>query len=210
MAPWVTPIQSWILVQKDYRIAGNFRGRKLCEKYDLRELLACAAPKDNVLPNFVEKTFANNHKTPKFPNILSLKSSPLYGIGYKFVYPCCQVSNGVNAKLWSLYPISPSTLIPWLHGCELNLFACYSFTHTLTISVGLGCTLHFCSMEHILSWEWLTDSMICRIAENFCKFRGFVAICESFLHKILGMASFGTAKAGNLWKFSPKIIFFTN
>ena len=39
--------------------------------------------------------------------------------------------------------------------------------------------------------------------ENFCAFHGFVAICESFLHEILGVASFGAAKASNLRKFSP-------
>ena len=62
---------------KLYRVAGNFRGRKhlqIGEKYDFdREnfhgLLACAVPKDAMPPNFVEKTFANSHKTAKFAKI---------------------------------------------------------------------------------------------------------------------------------------------
>ena len=69
-----------------YRIAGNFRGRKLPqigEKYDFcgenfRGLLACAALKDVTPPNFMEKTFANSHKTTKFMKVFSLESFPLY------------------------------------------------------------------------------------------------------------------------------------
>ena len=41
--------------------------------------------------------------------------------------------------------------------------------------------------------------------ENFHEFRGFMAIRESFLREIWGMASFGTAKANNPQKFSPQI-----
>ena len=60
--------------ENGYRIAGNFRGRKLSrigEKYNFRGenfrgLLAFTMPKDTTLPNFTEKTFANNHKTAKF------------------------------------------------------------------------------------------------------------------------------------------------
>ena len=44
--------------------------------------------------------------------------------------------------------------------------------------------------------------------ENFCKFHSFVAIRESFLHKIWGVASFGKAKASNLQKFSPQKSYF--
>ena len=48
-----------------------------------------------------------------------------------------------------------------------------------------------------------------RIAENFrgknfCKFCGFVAICESFLCKIWGCGTLGAAKASNPQKFSPR------
>ena len=71
-----------------YRIAGNFRGRKLSrigEKYDFRGenfrgLLACVALKDAAPPNFAEKTFANSHKTVKFAKVFFLESFPLYGI----------------------------------------------------------------------------------------------------------------------------------
>ena len=44
----------------------------------------------------------------------------------------------------------------------------------------------------------------CGIVENFRKFHGFVAIRECFLHKIWGVASFGTAKVSNPRKFSPQ------
>ena len=47
-----------------------------------------------------------------------------------------------------------------------------------------------------------------RIVINFREFRGFVAICESFLHKIWGVASFGMAKASNPRKFSPRKSYF--
>ena len=71
-----------------YRIAENFRGRKLSrigEKCDFRGenfhgLLAFAAPKDATPPNFAEKTFADSHKSAKFTKVFSLKSFPLYGI----------------------------------------------------------------------------------------------------------------------------------
>ena len=66
-----------------YRIAGNFRKRKLsriAEKCDFREenfgdcsLLLCQ--KDATLPNFREKTFANSHTTVKFVKVFSLKTS---------------------------------------------------------------------------------------------------------------------------------------
>ena len=46
-----------------------------------------------------------------------------------------------------------------------------------------------------------------RIAENFREFRVFVAIRESFLRKIWGVASFGAAKASNPQKFSPSKVF---
>ena len=72
---------------KQYRIAGNFWGRKLSrigEKYDFHgenipRLLARAVLKDTTPPNFMEKTFANNHKTVKFAKVLSLESFLLYG-----------------------------------------------------------------------------------------------------------------------------------
>ena len=70
-----------------YRIAGNFRGRKLSqigEKYNFRGenfrgYLTFAAPKDATLPKFAEKTFANSHKNTQFVKLFSLESFPLYG-----------------------------------------------------------------------------------------------------------------------------------
>ena len=41
------------------------------------------------------------------------------------------------------------------------------------------------------------------LREKTCDFHGFVVIRESFLCKILGVASFGTTKVSNLRKFSP-------
>ena len=75
----ITYFQSCTIHSK-YHIAGNFRGRKLSlivEKYDFngenfRGLLAFAAPKDATPPNFVEKTFANNHKAAKFVKVFFL------------------------------------------------------------------------------------------------------------------------------------------
>ena len=60
-----------------YRIAENFQGRKLSqigEKCDFRRenfrgLLAFAAPKDATPPNFMEKTFADSHKSAKFAKV---------------------------------------------------------------------------------------------------------------------------------------------
>ena len=37
-------------------------------------LLAFAVPKDTTPQNFVEKTFANSHKTAKFAKVFSLES----------------------------------------------------------------------------------------------------------------------------------------
>ena len=70
-----------------YRIAGNFRGRKLSqigEKYNFRGenfrgLLTFATPKDATPHNFADKTFVNGHKTVKFAKFFSLKSFLLYG-----------------------------------------------------------------------------------------------------------------------------------
>ena len=69
-----------------YRIAENFRGRTLLRKNTifvektfadcsllLRQRMPC-------LPNFMEKTFANHHKTTKFAKVFSLESFPLYGM----------------------------------------------------------------------------------------------------------------------------------
>ena len=44
--------------------------------------------------------------------------------------------------------------------------------------------------------------------KTFHKFCSFVAIRESFLHEIWGVASFGTAKASNPRKFSPRKSYF--
>ena len=65
-----------------YRIAGNFRGRKLLwigKKYEFHgknfhRLLAFAVPKDTSPPNFTEKTFTNSHKTAKLAKVFSLKT----------------------------------------------------------------------------------------------------------------------------------------
>jgi len=60
----------------------------------------------------------------------------------------------------------------------------------------------------LVSWLLL---MMDRIAENFCEFRGFVAICQSFLREIWrrGVLWHGTSEQ-SAKVFSAKIIFFTN
>ena len=51
-----------------------FRGK------NFRGLLTFAAPKDAMPPNFVEKTFADSHKSVKFAKVFSLESFLLYDI----------------------------------------------------------------------------------------------------------------------------------
>ena len=78
-------IAFWVVY---YCIAGNFWGRKLLqiyEKYDFCvenfcRLLAFSPPKSTMLPNFVEKTFANSYKTAKFARVFSFDSFPPYGM----------------------------------------------------------------------------------------------------------------------------------
>ena len=56
-------------ISTTYHIAGNFQGRKLSwisEKYDFHGLLTFAVPKDTMLPNFTEKTFAKLRNSRKY------------------------------------------------------------------------------------------------------------------------------------------------
>ena len=88
-------------VQLDYYIVRNCWRRKLSwigEKYNFcrgnfHGLLAFAAPKDAMLPNFMEKTFVNSHKTAEFVKVSSLEASR---------YMVCRVSLGWW-KLWCIY-----------------------------------------------------------------------------------------------------------
>ena len=93
-----------------YRIAGNFRGRKLsriggnsifAEKL-LRIARFCSA-KGRHAPNFAEKTFAYSHKTVKFAKVFSLESFPLYGT--VFIYRSetivtCMVCQMLHTNYW--------------------------------------------------------------------------------------------------------------
>ena len=107
----------WLLIGVlNYLIPGNFWGKKLSwigEKYDFRRenfwgLLTFTAPKDAMPPNFVEKTFANNHKTVIFMKVFSLKSFPLYGIDALLQI---LLSTALNKKgLWDLFLGIASTL----------------------------------------------------------------------------------------------------
>ena len=65
----------------------TFEGENFCELVkntifmeETHGLLAFAALKDTMLPNFKEKSFANSHKTVKFVEVFSLESFPLYSI----------------------------------------------------------------------------------------------------------------------------------
>ena len=61
-------------------VAWNFHGRKLFTNWwILTEKTLLVPLKDAVPPNFLEKTFANNHKTLKSTKVFSLESSQLYG-----------------------------------------------------------------------------------------------------------------------------------
>ena len=63
-------------------------------------MLTFAVPKDTMLPNFTEKTFANSHKTAKFAKVFSLESFPLYGMCAKVLpqYHRCS-EGGVNVMI---------------------------------------------------------------------------------------------------------------
>ena len=84
-----------------YRIAENFRGRKLSrigKKNDFRRenfrgSLLFAVSKDTMPWNFAGKTFTNSHKIMKFAKVLSLKSFPLYGNCYRLATRCFASSN---------------------------------------------------------------------------------------------------------------------
>ena len=62
--------------------SGKFSREKCFMNYihrkNFRELVACAT-KGCHTPYFVEKTFANSHKTSKFAKVFTLKRFPLYG-----------------------------------------------------------------------------------------------------------------------------------
>ena len=55
--------------------AENFRELVEFRGENFRRLLTCAAPKDAMSPNFMEKTFVNSHKTSKFVKCFPLKVS---------------------------------------------------------------------------------------------------------------------------------------
>ena len=124
--------QLWLqqCMQPKYRIAENFRGRKLSwigEKYDFQRLLAFAAPKDITSPsslNFTEKTFANSHKTAKFTKVFSLKSSPLY-------------STKCNS-LWLLHGTITGTDCPPAHYSMFSKYVTQNFWRKMFKNVGLA------------------------------------------------------------------------
>ena len=57
---------------------------------NFRRLLAFAAPKHSMAPNFPDKTFMNSHKTTKFMKVFSLKSFPLYASYQRISHMCKQ------------------------------------------------------------------------------------------------------------------------
>ena len=91
-----------------------------------------------------------------------------------------------------------------------------SHNKTYSIFWPTKCLGHLCWLPRPCDFSTHKSSGLYHVAENFqgryfCEFRGFVAIHESFLHEIWGMASFGVAKASNPQKFSQrKSYFFTN
>ena len=70
----------------------NFQGRKLSqigENYDLREenMLPFAVPTDAMPPNFVERTFANSHKTSEiYESFLPQKFSAILYVHQVVMY----------------------------------------------------------------------------------------------------------------------------
>ena len=71
--------------------SGNFRERKLLRVwkkiFTKQTFTDCSLmlPKNGVPPNFVEKTFANTHKTTKLAKAFSLESFPFRYCGYPMV-----------------------------------------------------------------------------------------------------------------------------
>ena len=69
-----------------YCIAGKhsrektFSGSKIFTEKTFTDCSLVLLLKDAMLPDFAEKTFANNYKTLKFVEVFSLESFPLYSI----------------------------------------------------------------------------------------------------------------------------------
>ena len=130
-----------------YRIAENFRGRKLSrigEKYDFRGenfhgLLASAVPKDATPPNFAEKTFTNCHKTAKFAKVFSLESFPLYGIRYSYTAKSYVLNQNLNQSDPDLNPETQRNFLATglIPNCKSYLYqfnknspkTCYSYRY---------------------------------------------------------------------------------
>ena len=75
-----------------YCTAGNFHGRKP-SRIGGKKIIAAITfadcslvpPKDITPPHFMEKAFANSHKTLKFAKVFSFQSFPLYSIGIWYI-----------------------------------------------------------------------------------------------------------------------------
>ena len=87
---------------------------------NFHRLLAFAKPKDDATPpNFIEKSFANSHKTVKF-EVFSLESFPLYGT-------CWPTSDVTLHQLdW---------VIKTLIYCRLGNFVCRNFRQVIFSSL---------------------------------------------------------------------------
>ena len=80
----------------NYRIAGNFRGKKLLqigEKiFTKRTFVDCSLvpPKDAMPQNLAKMTFINSYKTSKFAKVFALKGFPLYSTSlHAYAYSMC-------------------------------------------------------------------------------------------------------------------------
>ena len=88
----------------NYRIAGNFRGRKLLqigEKFSQKTSADCSLvpPKDAMPPNLAKTTSVNSYKTSNFAKVFSLESFPLYGTS---LHAICLFHVRRPSKIYSL------------------------------------------------------------------------------------------------------------
>ena len=94
---------------------------------------------------------------------------------------CCNENSSINV-------LGESTFVPSL---------CFAFLRFHSPPNGILCTR-----------KKIPHSGKLFEGENFCELRSFVAVHESFLREIWGVASFGVAKTSNPRKFYPQKSYF--
>ena len=127
---------------------------------NFRRLLAFAAPKHTMAPNFPDKTFANSHKTTKFMKVFSLKSFPLYGSmrATKEFHTCAS-----NANI---------SYLPSAHESEKSIVYTLSFIWHLTPALS---KFTLCSTLQVDQW----NAHVCVAAVESGSLRGAAGLEET-------------------------------